>query len=63
MRCRSCDVRLTSREDSARYYGTTDRIGLCSGCLSEIQDDLVSPPVFNYRLPDIDGEVSDASDL
>ncbi len=60
MRCLSCDVILTPKEDSARYYGTTDRIQLCSGCMSHIESELVSPPQYNYSLSD---ETDNETDL
>lgn len=52
MRCMACDVRLTPREDSAKYAGTTERIGLCFNCLGEVEGDFTLPPVVNFRLPD-----------
>jgi hypothetical protein len=40
MKCLSCDVILTDREDARKYVASEEHIGLCDNCFSYVETEI-----------------------
>lgn len=54
MKCLSCDVILTDREDYRRFVGSGERVGLCDHCFSFIENEVntIENPLLSNEIED-----------
>lgn len=63
MKCLSCDVILTEREDARKFVASGARVGLCNSCAAWVDLPMVGgDDVVSEDLPD-DPEREDVEDI